>query len=656
MAKVNSKQEGYSADSVRALTGLEVIRNNISMYIGSTDSDALFTLAREPLDNAVDEALAGRNDEVFFRAHGTWKGSAFTPTVMLIADNGTGIPIEKPKGETRSALEIVTSHVHGGGKFKDAGAYAASIGTHGVGIKATNALSSSFSAYTFRNKKWHVIHYKDSKLVKPPAEASALELKSLWGELGETRKRGTVIRFSPDYSFFDKGSFLSIADLTHWFELRAYFNSGIKFRMEYSQSKKEDFKVLEFYHDDGLNDYMKMRLKELKCELMTDNHFSVHTPHLDVILAFSDADGCKVDSYTNTMYNSVGGNHQRSTFNMISDALAPYAGKHDFHKDDIREGVVGLINFKIDTPKFASQTKERLADPRFEILCTEELEQALAKFFKKNKELAQQLCERAARLRSLKEQFSLTKKAAGALKKMRTGSNLLPGKLTEVKECPVAERELFTVEGDSAAGTAKSARMKSPYRYQETLALKGKILNVIKEVQKGKGDAIWDSVEVQCILVSMGYKPESKDPLKDLRIGKFIIMADADDDGAHIAMLQIALIAKFLPAMFDMGMVYIADLPKRMVTIKEKGRDKMYFGNTVDEIQKQIPHIKNPPIVYLKGLGEMSENALRETAFDPATRKLIKIMPASASELLDIDRLMGVDTSERKRLLGIESE
>ncbi|WYW02784.1 DNA topoisomerase II large subunit [Pseudomonas phage vB_PpuM-Peetri] len=655
MAKVNSKQEGYSADSIRALSGLEIIVNNISMYAGSSDSDAIFTLCREPGDNCVDEALAGRNDEVLYKIHGKWKGSAYYPDRVIVVDNGTGIPIEKPKGESRTALEIVTSHIHGGGKFKDAGAYDQSRGTHGVGIKLTNALSSLFQVFTFRNGAWWTIRYENAKLVANTRKATPAEMKDVFTQFGSVRKKGTILVFTPEYSHFDKGSNLSIATLRNWCELGAYLNSGVRFQIDYNKSEKSH-EVLEYYHKDGLTAYMERRLVDLKCEVMTDTPMLYRGKHVDLLLTFTDAEGCKLDSYTNTLYNSVGGNHQRSLFTWIAEALEPYAGKHDFHKDDIREGVVGMINFKIDTPKFSGQTKERLSDPRFEELCTDEIFEALQKFFKKNKELAQQLCERAARLRNLKEQFSLTKKAAGALKKMRTGSNLLPGKLTEVKECPVAERELFTVEGDSAAGTAKSARMKSPYRYQETLALKGKILNVIKEVQKGKGDAIWDSVEVQCILVSMGYKPESKDPLKDLRIGKFIIMADADDDGAHIAMLQIALIAKFLPAMFDMGMVYIADLPKRMVTIKEKGRDKMYFGNTVDEIQKQIPHIKNPPIVYLKGLGEMSENALRETAFDPSTRKLIKIMPASASELLDIDRLMGVDTSERKRLLGIESE
>ncbi|QJT70907.1 DNA topoisomerase 2 [Vibrio phage vB_VcorM_GR7B] len=649
-------KKGYDASAVRALSGLEIIQNNISMYVGGSASDGVFTIVREPADNCVDEALVGRNNLCHIKVTGAYKGSAFIPDDCFVIDNGTGIPVEKTsKNDPRTALEIVTSHIHGGAKFKDAGAYDSSRGTHGVGIKATNALSEFFNVYTFRNKKWYVIQYAKAKMTGDTHVATKKEITDLEKAMGsKVPKQGTIIWFKPDLKQFDKGSNLPLADLRNWTQMSAYFNSKVKFILEYPThgGKKGQFDKIELCYKDGMSEYLQAKLKENKATPIIDEHILLRTKHVDMLLAFSDADGCKVEGYTNTLYNSNGGSHLKETFIAISEALEKYAGKHEYNVMDLREGLVGVINFKIDTPKFASQTKERLSDARFEELCYDEIYNYLVKYFRKHKDIAEQICERAAKLREIKNKFALNKKVAAKLKPKRGQKSLLPGKLTEVKNCPVNEREIFTVEGDSAGGTADAARMNKPYRYQETLALKGKIANAAKLIDQGKGDAVWESEEVLNILTAIGFNPSSKDPMKDLRCGKLILTADADPDGGHINTLVLTTIAELLPEMFTRGMVYIAILPKYMA--EHKGT--LYFGNTVKEIRAQAPKGVELKPSYLKGLGEMSALALRQCAFDPETRKLYKINAPSRSELGELHELMGSSAEYRKKLLGIAAD
>lgn len=447
MAKKNS----YSADDIRAQSGLEVIQENISMYAGGSGSDGIFTLVREPGDNGVDEALAGRNDYVRIKLSGSYSKNAFIPSLVHVIDRGNGIPVEKPKGEKRTALEIVTSHVHGGGKFKGSDSYGdGSRGTHGVGLKLCTALSSYFNVYTCWKKKWHLIQYVNAKMVTETRPMTKSELNELFKKVGKLDK-GTVIEFSPKMSYFDKGSSLSIADVKNWCQLSAYFNSGVETIVEYPDSKGKEVSV-PFYYEDGISAYLNDRISSLKLNLLEEDFVSATTAHIDLALAFTDGDTASIEGYTNTLYNSNGGTHLEELYNCLAKSLEPYRGKNVYNKNDIREGLLGIINFKVPGPKFASQTKERLSDARVYDVATPIIQEVLDDYFKKHKNLAKQICERAANLRKLKSEFAMTKKAAQELKPKKNGGALLPGKLAEVRGCDPAVREIFLVEGDSAGG------------------------------------------------------------------------------------------------------------------------------------------------------------------------------------------------------------
>ncbi|QJT71082.1 topoisomerase II large subunit [Vibrio phage vB_VcorM_GR11A] len=646
MAKSN-----YTADSIRAQSGLEVIQENISMYAGGSGSDGIFTTVREPADNCVDEALAKRNKYVRIKLLGEYRKNGFIPSECFVIDQGGGIPVEKPKGEDRTALEIVTSHVHGGGKFKGSDGYGeGSRGTHGVGIKLTNALSEFFHVYTCWKGTWWTIQYDKSKLVESTRKATKKETDALFKKVGKLKK-GTVVCFRPDLKRFDKGSNLSIADVTNWVNLGAYFNSKVTFVLEYPD-KKGKLVTIEKCHEDGIDAYLNERIKKLKLTPLSDKFISLRTSLLDVALAFTDGDAATVEGYTNTLYNSAGGTHLDELYKALVKALDPYKGRLTFNPTDLREGLLGIINFKIPGPKFASQTKERLSDARMKEFGAPELLEALEKYFKKNKQLAKDICQRAADMRKLKSEFAMTKKAAQKLKPKRGTGSLLPGKLAEVRGCEPHEREIFTVEGDSAGGTAKAARMNNP-RYQETLALRGKILNVAKAIDQGKPNAAWDSEEVMYLLQSLGYRPDLKDPMSNLRANRLILLSDSDTDGLHINSLVLTVIAIYLPEMFERGMVYIVDAPRYYLYNRKDKR--YYFGNTLKELKKEVPKGTDlTQVSYLKGWGECPAPAMRDIAFNPETRKLIKISPMSNKHAKDIRALMGADESYRKKLLGVE--
>lgn len=653
-----SKKNEYNADDVKAIEGLHVIRHNTSMYIGSSGNEGLGKCVFETTDNVLDESLAGRNDYLKVYLEGGYKRGAFVPTAVYTIDNGGGIPVEvvKKDSQKRTALHIVTGHVHGGAKSSDGGGYkSGSIGTHGVGIKATNAMSKAFSAYTYRNKAWYLIEYQDAEVKTLTRKAKKTEMQVVWDAIGETRKSGTIIRFEPDYSLFDKGTSLSLAELEQYLETSSYFNPNTTIELTYPSTKGKP-KNYTYHNPEGIEAYLEMRLEEYDCDLINEVPIVINGDHFNFMISFTNVDGCHLEGFTNTLYNSNRGGHNYSITNQaLADSLEPFKGKLDYNKDDVREGVVGIINFKIPTPKFSSQTKERLSDARFEELCYEPIFDGLVKYFKKNKETANLICQRAAELRKAKSSYASLKKAGAAIKKLsKKGNQLLPGKLVSV-DCDPNVRELFSVEGDSAGGGAKAARMSTPIRYQETLALRGKILNVYSKINKATGkvdvDRIMQSAEVLNILVAIGFDPTHKDPISNLRISSYNMLSDADDDGAHINVLQCGLFAAILPEMFERGMLYMLALPK----YKFKYKNVVYFGNSVNEIQKQLPN-KNIDCTptYLKGLGEMEPSDLRTCAFNPATRKRYRLNPPSISDLMNIELLMGSDPAERKRILGME--
>lgn len=618
----------YDESSIKVLKGLDAVRAKPSMYIGLIDSTGLFTILREVMDNTVDEFYGGRNIEclVTLDKDGT----------CTVSDKGEGVPIGKHKTEKVPTIQVIFSQLHAGGKLEKSDAYKNSVGTHGVGAKAANALSTSFEVWTKRDGKWWYIAWSKGKLVT--------ELEQTKQPKDHPYKQGTMVRFKPDLSIFDKGSQLNVEEVQEWAETTAYLSDGYKITIVDNTQKKPE--TLVYHFANGIQDWITDTAADLECTTMLDEPLHFKSAHCDFILNFSDADGNNLYGYTNGLWQPDGGNHLNTTLSILFNELKGYAtAKQSFTRDDLSDGLLGIINFKIDSPRFSSQTKEKLTDTRFEELCKPDLEELISKFFKKNKALAKQLCERASSLRGAKEQFTMQKKTMQELKKRQKESSKMPTKLAQVK-CKPDEREVFIVEGDSAAGTAKSSRMANPYRYQEILGIRGKISNALKT----RRDTLLNSEEVLNILTAIGYDPSVEDPMSKLRTGKIILLADADEDGKHINSLLLCLFNTLLPQLFTRGLIYAVDGPKYV--LNDNG--KQYFANTMEELKEQLPKGVNPDRAsYLKGWGEATATALREIAFNPETRRLRRITAPTKKQMEEFQLLMGDNADYRKQLLGV---
>ena len=485
---MTKKPLSFTENDVHVLKGLESVRQKPTMYIGNPDSDGLFTILREPMDNAGDEWAAGRCSSMTVRL--------LKDGYCEVHDDGEGMPVGIHKTEKIPTIEVLVSMLHAGGKLKASDAYKHSTGTHGIGQKCTNALSTDFRVITKRDSKWWTIAYAKGKKTQDLTQLTPTQLK----EYSPIYKTGTIIRFKPDLAIFDKGSVLNLDKLQDWCDLKAYLYGGFSITLINELSTKPQ--TTEYYHEGGTLEWLDASIEELGCGTLTTKPIDIRLPNLELCFTFTDADGVLIDSYTNGLYQEEGGNHLTTTLNAIYKTVSEYANtKQTFTRDDISEGIVGILNFKVDSPKFGSQTKNKLTDNRFEEMCEEELYTQLTAYWNKNKGVARDICRRASELRGAKSQFTLQKKQLADLKKRAGATNRLPIKLASVKDCPPHERELFLVEGDSAGGTAKSARMTVPYRYQETLGLKGKVTNMFKT----KG--LPNNEEVLNILTALGYDP-----------------------------------------------------------------------------------------------------------------------------------------------------
>ena len=619
--------KNYDEGQVKSLQGLKGIRAKISMYMGDLDT-VPWTAVREAADNCADEFIAGRNDLCYIHIgkQGNW-----------VADNGQGIPtgnidVEDPVTHTKhkiSAFKAIVSLVHTGGKFDDE-AYKVARGSHGTGIKGTNAASSKFQAWTFYKGQWYTLAYAKG------VETQALTKVKTGPKLpnGKTPTKGTVIYTEIDKTLVPSTK-IDLKLVQDWAKVSAYLMPGFKVILEAGTKSKT------YFFKDGPKAFVKDTCDRLECTTLGQVFYAT-SPLCDIALAFTDYDGRALSFYTNALNNIDGGTHASSTYSALYACLKPYAkrGKDNFTIEDIKEGLIGIVNVKLSAPKFSSQTKEKLSDERAKGPLLELLTSELEKFFKGNKALAGRICERAAQLKDLKNQFTASKKVLKELNNVKKFG--MPSKFAGANRAKPEDRETYVVEGESAAGTAVKAR---DYHFQEVLPLKGKIMNA----GKAKGDSVLESEEVIYILAALGYDPKASDPLSKLRTGKFICLADADADGQHINSLLLTLLWKYIPGLFTRGMVFIADSPEYCAIA---GKEKtLYTGNTLDEVKAKVP--KGTDILHLKGWGEASVDLLKKVAFDPKSRTLIKIGVIDKAGNAEFVKLMGEDTQYRKTLMGI---
>lgn len=611
MSKYSEKDISYFS------TELEKIRAKPQMYMGSTDDDGIFTILREPADNAVDEHRAGRNNliHIFVTTKDFW-----------VVDEGVGIPVKKHPEAKISTLTHVLTALQSSGKMKG-DAYKSAIGTHGCGVKITNALSTSFDVWTFREADGGWYHTSFASGV----ETSGVQ-KSKPPKLpdGKSPKKGTIVRFVPDKKIF-KDAKLPVSRLKIWAELTSYMNAGLRIKVTNPKGNTQ-----EWYSKEGIKAYLEKRLVDLGAEATSKKPIMYVSDTLEVALHFTDCEGCQVEFFTNTIRNVDLGFHADSMFRALVESLKPYKGKNDFTLGDVKDGLLGVLNYKIDAPQFSSQTKEKLVDTRMKEPCYKESLVVFGEYFKANKALAKQICERAAELRKKTNQFMQDKKL---IKNVKDAKKKLSTKLAGIEgNAPIEKRELFLVEGDSAGGSAKKARHNS---YQAVFPLKGKPLNVMETTT----ERVNNNEEIATILAAVGASAESE----DTNYGRIIFLADADVDGSHVNTLLLTVFWKYMPHLFKAGKIFMVESPEYLCIYK----NKTYFGQTKDDLYKQISS-KNLDIQHLKGWGELDAVDMRPVVFDPGSRRLLRVLPPKDKKgKLQFEALMGKDSGYRKKLLGI---
>ena len=600
---------------------LEKIRLSPGMYIGPLDSDGIFNLLREVCDNALDEAKAGRNNLVHV---------SITDQPITVVDAGVGIPVKKHPQAKISTLTYILTVLQSSGKMKG-NAYKHSIGRHGAGLKAVNALSSMLKVWTYRQDAggWHVTEFKQGKQTIAVKKCTAPKLPG-----GKALKSGTMIQFQPDTSMFGKAK-LVVKRVLEWAKISAYLNPNVTIKIDHAGKSQV------FLSKNGPADYLENKLKQLELTAV-GKPIIASTEAIDIAIAFTESQDCHMDWFTNTVRNADGGHHADSMVKALMASLKPYAGKSKFTVSDLKAGLVGLFNLRMDVPTFSGQTKDKLVDERAKQPCYDEVLSVLTAWWAKNKTQARTIIQRASEYNKAVVDFRQNAKAMRQLKVPKSQKVLLPGKLVQAYGVKPGDKELILVEGDSAAGTCKAAR----FPHQEVLSLRGKILNAARYSTA----KVLESAEVIGILQAIGFNPALKEPTQHLRVGRITLLPDQDVDGRHICSLLLTLLWKYVPSLIKEGRVHT--VAAKEFTVEYNG--KQVFANSLEEIRKLCDGNLPKNISHIKGWGELEPEHLRVMAFDAKTRRLYRVLPPKdAKSAKEFDLVMAEDPTYRKKLLGV---
>lgn len=619
------KSPSYNEKSIKILSTMQSLQKKMGMYLGSDSSDALFQILKEVVDNAVDEFLQGRGNHI--------KIDITKDTVITVLDNANGIPVsiikEPESGRKINSLTAVFTRLHAGGKF-DSKAYAkGSKGTHGIGVTATNAVSKFLSVWTvYKGTCWH----QSFNLGEPKADVKKGTMPKF---KGKAAKVGTLVQFQPEFSLFKKNSKLDIKKVQEYLELLSYIHSGLTIDL-FTEGKHTVYK-----QKDGLKALLELHMKQKEVEPF-GKVLTFHRDGVDIALQWSDYTDENVMSYVNGSFTRDGGTHVRGLLEALNKSLEPFRGKKAFAPQDLRSGLMVVLNVSVVEPKFSSQTKEKLTSEGTVKQVFEIAKPQFDAFFKGNKSFVQQLLKRAESMQKLREQFTANKKAASTLKSAK-GKFALSSKLAACESKQYDKCELYIVEGDSAGGTAKQARDRN---FQAVLPLRGKPLNAY-----GPSSAkLMQNKEVLDLLRAIGYEGDAK--ASKLKFGKIIILADADVDGKHITVLVMSILQRILPEVFKQGMVYTVDSPLYIARLKSG----LVGANTLEQIKTAMGKEKGR-ITRLKGWGEAKPEELEQLAFNVAKRRLIKVTPlVSNGELAEYVNTVGESPATKRKLLGIETQ
>ncbi len=624
----------YTAKDITVLEGLDPVRKRPGMYIGGVGTAGLHHLVWEILDNAVDEAMNGFASSIVLTLHAD--GSSIT-----ISDDGRGIPVDKHSSTKKSALEVIFTVLHAGGKFEH-GSYKTSGGLHGVGASVVNALSAELRARVKRDGVLWEMAFRRGKPTGP--------LK----KTGPARGSGTTVFFHPDPTIFPKVEF-DAATIRQRLEVASYIHKGIRVTFENEADGTKEV----FHHEGGLSDYLKTIVAERGAKPVHDGPFVLvreSDPRLDLVLQWTEATDEHVRSYVNGIPTGSGGTHENGLRAGLGKAVRNYIDTHALSPkgvtlvaEDIREGLTGVVSLFIQEPQFQGQTKDRLNNPELTSAIDSAVRPALEHWLNHNRSIAEAIVGRvilAARAReaSRAAQAEVTRKTA------TSGRLNLPGKLSDCTGAGREDSELFVVEGDSAGGSAKQGRDRTR---QAILPLRGKVMNT-EGLTLAK---VLENKELADLVTALGCGLGKSFDLGRLRYGKVVILADADSDGHHIATLLLTFFYRHLPQLISRGKVFLAQPPLYRIDV---GKETYWALDDAhrDRLLKQHGNGRgNPEITRFKGLGEMMPKVLWETTLNPKTRRLLRV------EITDqivtdrvINELMGKDASARFRFIMERAE
>ena len=646
MAENQNNANNYSASNIQVLEGLEAVRKRPAMYIGDISEKGLHHLVNETVDNSIDEAMAGYCTDIEVTIN---KDNSIT-----VEDNGRGIPVDMHEKLHKSALEVVMTVLHAGGKF-DKGSYKVSGGLHGVGVSCVNALSTHMLSQVFRGGKIYQQEYEKGKPLYPVKV------------VGETNKRGTRQQFWPDPTIFTHTVYKWDIIANRMREL-AFLNAGIKITLRDLRPDEEGKTKEQVFHaKDGLKEFVR--------------YVDRHRTHLfdDVIYLKTEKQGIPIEiavmyntdysenihSYVNNINTIEGGTHLTGFRMALTRTLKAYAeadptiskqiekAKVEIAPEDFREGLTAVISIKVAEPQFEGQTKTKLGNSEVQGAVQQAVNEALSDYLEEHPDEAKRICEKVvlaatARIAARKARESVQRK------NFMTGGGL-PGKLADCSMKDPKECEIFLVEGDSAGGSAKQGRDR--FR-QAILPLRGKILNV----EKVQWHKVFEAESVMNIIQSIGVRfgvdgEDSKEANTDkLRYDKIIIMTDADVDGSHIDTLIMTLFYRFMPKVIQEGHLYIANPPLYLCTYKNKVKEYCYTEQQrqafLDKYAGGVEDGKSVHTQRYKGLGEMNPEQLWETTMDPQTRLLKQVTIENAAEADEIfSMLMGDDVEPRRKFI-----
>ena len=631
------QEEEYSASNIQVLEGLEAVRKRPAMYIGDVGEKGLHHLVYEVVDNSIDEALAGHCTDIYVTIN--------EDNSITVRDNGRGIPTDYHEKEGKSALEVVLTVLHAGGKF-DKGSYKVSGGLHGVGVSCVNALSTLLIAEVHRGGKIYKQTYSQGK------PTSKVEI------IGDCEDRGTIVTFKPDAEIFTLTTTYRYEILAARLRELAFLNKGIALNITDMRDKDEqgDPRSERFYSENGLQEFVQY-LDKSRGEKIIENIIHLDTEKngipVEVAMQYNNSFSENVHSYVNNINTIEGGTHLTGFRRALTRTLKRYADesgmlskvKFEISGDDFREGLTAVVSVKVAEPQFEGQTKTKLGNDEVSAAVDGALSEALSNYLEENPKDAKAIVQKVI-LAATARHAARQARESVQRKSPLSGAGL-PGKLSDCSSRDRSIAEIFFVEGDSAGGTAKQGRDRN---FQAIMPLRGKILNVEKALEH----KMWDNEEIKNMFIALGVTIGTAEDskalnLEKLRYDKVIIMTDADVDGAHISTLMLTFFFRKMKELVENGHVYIATPPLYRVY---KGKQEFYCW-TEEEREGHIAELgKGAQVQRYKGLGEMSEQQLWDTTMNPETRLLRQVTIENAAEADRVfSMLMGDEVAPRREFI-----